>query len=314
MFLSSLLIFFGRTLDPPLSINDAPLDQLSVHFTGRENELDFVLKALSKEWSGIPSRCAVFGMPGIGKTQLLLRYVKISFHLHRYSHIFWISASSIDKLNQGIAKILDLVEHPDRDRQDQNAKLVAARLWLEEPSTENSSISWLLVIDNVDRNTLDFLRTHLPRTNPRGNILFSTRTADVAEVLVNAEGVKHATLGLRALELQDTANLLLSDAGIHSEAITPALIGQARDLAQHVGCLPLAGVIHETESHHFRRYAGDLQERGKNGCEFIFLYHDCIESNYSSMSTGDSMGKRFRGLRGAIDSSHVRKPIHPIES
>jgi hypothetical protein len=177
-------------------------------------------------------------MPGIGKTQLLLRFAKVSWDRHRYSCIFWISATSLDKINQGISGILDLIDHPDRHLPDQTAKLTAAQHWLERYEGGD----WLLVVDNVHRETLGFLRVHLPLTNERGNILFSTRTEDVAESLANAAGEQHQILGLRAMELRDTANLLFADAGINTGMVTPSLLNQAEELVKRVGSLPLAVV------------------------------------------------------------------------
>jgi hypothetical protein len=177
-------------------------------------------------------------MPGLGKTQLLLRYAKLSWDQNRYSCIFWISAASVDKINQGISGILDLIEHPDRYLQDQTAKLTAARVWLEKYEGGD----WLLVFDNVHRETLSFLRVHFPLANERGNILFSTRTEDVAESLVNAAGEQHPILGLQVMDLRETANLLFKDAGINAEIVTPSLLGQAEDLVKRVGRLPLAVV------------------------------------------------------------------------
>jgi hypothetical protein len=217
---------------------DAPVDILSVHFTGRRDELDFLQNALSEFHSGVPSRCAVYGMPGIGKTQLLLRYAKLSWGLHLYSCIIWIPATSVDRITQGISGILDLIEHPDRYLQDQTAKLKAARVWLEKYEGGN----WLLVFDNVHRETLSFLRVHLPHTNERGNILFSTRTVDVAESLANAAGEQHRTLELRPMELRETADLLFADAGIDARMVTPFIFSQAEDLVKCVGRLPLAVV------------------------------------------------------------------------
>jgi hypothetical protein len=225
-------LFVLDQLASPRPVSDAPIGLLSIHFTGRKKEDDFIQDALSKIRNGIPSCCAVHGMPGIGKSQLVLHYAKISFESDRYSYIFWMSAASVDNLNQGFAQVLESVRHPDRYRQEQNAKLTAARLWLEE-----APVGWLIVLDNVDRNTFDFLRTHLPRRNARGNILFTTRTADVAEALVIMVGHQDSTLKLRTLERRDAANLLLEDAGI---TITPSLLSRAEELAECVGRLPLA--------------------------------------------------------------------------
>jgi hypothetical protein len=199
--------------------------------------VDFLRDTLSKE-SVQPRCCAVHGMPGVGKSQLLLHYAKTSFDQGRYFYVFWISATGVDKLNHGLAKVLDLVGHPDRYLQEQSAKLTAARLWLEEPHDGD----WLLVFDNVDSSTLDFLRTYLPRRNGRGNILFTTRRADLAESLVTMTGNQHSVLSLRSMELQDSANLLLKDAGFDMEKVTPDLFSRAEELVECVGRLPLAVV------------------------------------------------------------------------
>jgi hypothetical protein len=203
--------------------------------------LGFLQTALSKSYNGAPSRCAIHGMPGIGKTQLLLRYVKLSWDQLRYTSTFWISATSLDKLNQGLSGILDLIKHPDRSLPDQTSKLTAARLWLEQSHNDDGG-DWLLIFDNVHRETVDFLRNLLPLRNERGKILFTTRTADVAESLVNAAGEQHAVLGLQALDLRETANLLFGDAGIDAGAVTPSLLDQAENLVERVGRLPLAVV------------------------------------------------------------------------
>jgi hypothetical protein len=177
-------------------------------------------------------------MPGLGKSQLVLHYAKTSFDQGRYFYVFWISANSVDKLNHGLAKILDLVRHPDRNLREQDAKLTAARLWLEEPH----DCDWLLVFDNVDSSSLDFLRMHLPRRNTRGHILFTTRRADMAETLVTMAGNPNSILSLRSMELRDSAILLLKDAGLDTGVVAPSLFDHAEGLVECVGRLPIAVV------------------------------------------------------------------------
>jgi hypothetical protein len=180
-------------------------------------------------------------MPGVGKTQLVLRLAQMVFTQLLYSHIFWTSASTPDKLIEGVAKILDLVGHPERTRSDQNAKVIAARLWLED-SQRIEGARWLLILDNVDRGALGFLREHLPRRNVKGSILFTTRAADIAGALVGVVGGLHSTLELRVPELMEATHLLFSSAGIDANAATPAQRCQAEQLVQTLGSLPLAVV------------------------------------------------------------------------
>ena len=184
--------------------------------------------------NGRPSCCVIHGMPGVGKSQLSLRYAEKSFEDGWYTHIFWTSATSVDKSTQGFSKVLDLVDHPDRHLEDQSVKLTAARLWLEE-----CCVNWLLIIDNVDRSTLDFLRLHFPR---KGNIIFTTRTVDVAVALVNMTRTPDCMLKLQTLDVGDTTDLLFDDAGIGPESVTPSLLKNAKLLVEAVGRLPLAVV------------------------------------------------------------------------
>jgi hypothetical protein len=107
---------------------------------------------------------------------------------------------------------------------------------------EESLRDWLLIFDNVDSNTLDFLRTYLPRKNARGSIFFTTRKADLAETLVSMVGNHHSILFLRSMELRDSANLLLRDAGLDMGIISPSLFAHAEELVESVGRLPLAVV------------------------------------------------------------------------
>jgi hypothetical protein len=107
--------------------NDAPTDLLSTHFTGRRKELEILKETFNAPACAVPIRCVVYGMPGIGKTSLVLQYATESFDQRWYSQILWMSGTTTEKLNKGMAKILDSIEHPERHRTEQDAKLTAAR-------------------------------------------------------------------------------------------------------------------------------------------------------------------------------------------
>jgi hypothetical protein len=221
----------------PLAFNDAPLDLLSVHFTGREKELARISEVLNCVHEDVPTRCVIHGMHGLGKTQLALQFAKRSYNGGRYSLIFWISAATTEKLNNGFVKILDLIRHPARFQLvEQNSRLTEARRWLED----STSISWLLVLDNVDVSTLDFIRENLPRHNRRGNILFTTRTPDVASALSCAAGKQHQVLELGFPDVPDAVNLFLRESSIDAASATQLTMNKAYEMVKCVGCLPLA--------------------------------------------------------------------------
>jgi NB-ARC domain len=214
---------------------EAPLDLLSIYFTGRDKELDEIAKTLDIIHGDVPTRCVIYGMHGIGKTQLALRFANDSFDQERYSHVFWMSATTVEKLNQGFTDLLTLVAHPDRSNLlDQSARLKAARRWLEDAR----SINWLLVLDNVDPMTLGFLQVNLPRRNRQGNILFTTRTEVVAAALARTAGQEHKVIELGLPELQHATKLLLVES--NTNAISATAKSKAEEVVKFVGQLPLA--------------------------------------------------------------------------
>ena len=218
---------------PSLPLIDCPFDLLSPNFTGREHELvhlkRIILGAIRND---VPIRCIVYGMHGIGKTQLILRF--LALERQPFSMVFWISASTIEKVNQGYSGLLTLLNHPDRFHVDQAARLTAARLWLEKAT----SVRWVLVFDNVEPETVDFLREHLPRKNRRGRIIFTTRMESVATALANAGGQVHDSFELRAPNVGDASRLLFKY--IDGDRGVEARVREAADVVRCVGCLPLA--------------------------------------------------------------------------
>jgi hypothetical protein len=81
--------------------------------------------------------------------------------------------------------------------------LAAARRWLEEVNTGN----WLLVLDNVFPDTVDFLRQNLPRQNGRGTMLFTTRTERVALALASTAGERHEVIEVPLLDIEASVEL-----------------------------------------------------------------------------------------------------------
>jgi hypothetical protein len=244
---------------PPFT--EAPIDLLSVYFTGRENELANIARTLEVVHGDVPTRCVIFGMHGIGKTQLALRFASESFDQHRYSHIFWMSATTVEKLNQGFTDLLTLVAHPDRSNLgDQRARLKAARRWLEDAI----SINWLLVLDNVDPTVLGFLQEHLPRKNQHGKILLTTRTTDVATVLVRTAGKQHHALELGLPEVEDATSLLLTESNTDIAGITALTKRKAEDVVKFVGRLPLA-IAHA---------ASFMKQANKSFEDILLMFHN----------------------------------------
>ncbi|KZP28709.1 hypothetical protein FIBSPDRAFT_699592, partial [Athelia psychrophila] len=192
--------------------NDAP-NFISSCFTGRSEEFKLIADALTSPTGRVPARYAIWGMPGLGKSQTALKYAHSSFESRHHTHIFWISATTVEKLNRGLIRVLDLVQHFQRHNSDQAAQLTAARGCFEH-SEKYGFFKWLIVLDNATSESVSFLRQNLPQQNANGSILITTRTLDVAEALTNVAGQRHPVYELKALSPMQSAELLLKTAGI----------------------------------------------------------------------------------------------------
>ncbi|KZP26494.1 TPR-like protein [Athelia psychrophila] len=221
--LSSVDASFSPASQPPLPLppfNDAPIDRISSCFTGRESELDFITTSFNTFQSDKPTRFVIYGMPGLGKSQLALQHANLAFTAGVYSHIFCVAASTVEKLSQGLARILGLLNHADRNHPDQAVQIAAVRLWFEQ-SDRHGCRRWLLILDDATVESAQFLREHLPRQNAGGCILGH-----------------HSNLAILQNHKAQSVDLLLRKAGIQTSAAEE--LENAERLVSRMGCLPLA--------------------------------------------------------------------------
>ncbi|KAF7965713.1 hypothetical protein HWV62_42179 [Athelia sp. TMB] len=225
----------SRAGDPqPLRFNAAPILRISNHFTGRDSELDLLSISLASCTNDEPARFAIHGMPGLGKSQLALQFSKLEYASHRYTCVFWVSATTPEKISRGLIGVLDLVDDRDRNHPDHAVRLLAARRWLEK-----SPHSWLLILDDVTADVISFLREHLPHENTHGAIIITTRTSQVAEAIVNAGDRRNCVLELKPLTTEQSIYLLAKASGPQDQRNKNDQESVER-LAKQLGGLPLA--------------------------------------------------------------------------
>ncbi|KAH8884109.1 TPR-like protein [Thozetella sp. PMI_491] len=222
-----------------MSFNDAPTSLLSPRFIGRERELSDMDSFFAADSDRQLRRLSIYGMYGVGKTQLVLQFASKVF-LQKYQMVFWIASNTVEKTNQGLPKILNLIGHVDRHHPEQLARLVAARRWLEDYRSPPDKRGWLLIVDNVRKETVPFLREHLPRSSTGGDVIFTTREDTVAEALSESAICEHKSLQLQSPSRSDSAMLLLKGSGLQTDSISEDTMVQAKALASRLGCLPLA--------------------------------------------------------------------------
>jgi tetratricopeptide (TPR) repeat protein len=233
---------------------------LSQHFTGRTEELAQLRTMIScLRSSDQPGRCAIVGMPGLGKTQLALKTASEAFGQSKAVSILWVSAATSQRFIQGYSKILDLVDHIDRDHSDQSVKLASAQRWLEcdnnsrsklnkgdfpTTTTTDAELSWLLICDNVNDDTVPLLRENLPRCNKRGVIMITTRNMDVAKAFTYPGEQRQQIMSLDLPKREEAVELLCKELeSLHSYKLhsKPAMdIDKAEELVLSLGRLPFA--------------------------------------------------------------------------
>ncbi|GAB1309888.1 hypothetical protein MFIFM68171_00098 [Madurella fahalii] len=300
-------LFFGRVLSDNnrahdtttlQTVNDAPVYLLSGNFTGRERELAQIETFLGPtcSCSEVVPRCAIYGMSGVGKTQLALKYAADAFDRGQYSFVFWISASTNEKISQSFSKMLGLISHPDRYHPDQIMCMNMAKRWLETYNFP-SRAGWLLVVDNVEESTAALIQQALPWWNPRGRILAITRGESIAKVIVNPSIRGHHVLEAKVPEIDESVDLFLKEAGEAPERLDNSVSQQVQALVRRLGRLPLA--VSNT--------AAFMASSGKTPGDLLSLYssRERIQLLSSSCSVAQkSVAAVYRDLFEQLKEDH----------
>ena len=207
-------------------------------FTGRRTFLETLRqKLLDQVPKQFSHRIALYGMGGIGKTQIALAYVYTN--KTNYDRIYWITAVDQASLLLGyqtIAKIAGLKIAYNSGPVD-IAKTVLSWLRQEE--------NWLVVIDNLDH--IEIVDGFLPETGPQKHTIITTRNPNAAGI--PAEGVE-----VPLLEPDDAVDLLSTLSNITIAPNSPER-KHADEIVQKLGNLPLAI---EQAAAYVKEAAGDL--------------------------------------------------------
>ncbi|KAJ0414986.1 hypothetical protein BJY00DRAFT_294203 [Aspergillus carlsbadensis] len=110
-------------------------------FVDRAPILDYL-----REWTKSASRIALFGLGGVGKSQIAIEFAHETCAQSQAS-VFWVSASNIDRFHGGYTSIFD--KHISPDAGEKCDKLSRVKDWLEQEHRD-----WVLIIDNADETAL----------------------------------------------------------------------------------------------------------------------------------------------------------------
>lgn len=191
-------------------------------FTGRRNLLSVLRTMLCREnaqaWN---HRIALYGLGGVGKTQLALEYV----HSQKdsYDRIYWINAASEEAIISGFQQIASQT-HWVHQKAALQPKEVIAIVLKQLREREN----WLFVFDNLD--DFELLDNCLPDVGSNKHTLITTRNPNCHQI--PAEGLE-----VGVLDIDDATDFLLTRSNV--TPAPPAKI-EAFNIVKELGCLPLA--------------------------------------------------------------------------
>jgi tetratricopeptide (TPR) repeat protein len=135
------------------------------NFTGRDEFLQDLRAHFVSDSS--PRPLALYGLGGVGKTQLAVEYaIRHAHDEHNYAHVLWLRADEPSVLASSYAGLADVLELPENAEKEQSHKLAAVRRWLQEHE------GWLLIFDNAEQPGA--LIPYLPPTF-KGHILITSR-------------------------------------------------------------------------------------------------------------------------------------------
>ncbi|KIJ91317.1 hypothetical protein K443DRAFT_14508 [Laccaria amethystina LaAM-08-1] len=146
----------------------------SALFTGREDIIEKLKNHFAPQDQGDKQRKSflLYGIGGIGKTQICLKFVEEM--ADRFFHVFWIDASSEDTITLSLK---GLCFHPDAKAAISLSSVSSqsALAWISSLQTE-----WLLVFDNADGRP-EVVEKFLP-SGLTGNILVTSRNKSLGRV------------------------------------------------------------------------------------------------------------------------------------
>lgn len=209
-------------------------------FCGREEEIGQIAERFQ---NGISVQ-GLFGMGGVGKTQIALQYAHI--HQADYDFIWWINAENSLVLQNSVSAFLTAQKALPKKANAESSR-TAFLNYLDKHG------NWLLIYDNAEYGEADdyeTLKDYFPQNTSNGHVLLTTRCRNGFEDAVQLE--------IPVFDVEAAVAFLERRTG-RSDNV------EAAKLAQRMGCLPLAleyaaAYIRETPGVDYASYAKKLDQ------------------------------------------------------
>ncbi|KEP45663.1 calcium-independent phospholipase A2-gamma, partial [Rhizoctonia solani 123E] len=191
-------------------------------YTGYEDENAQVIACITGGKAKLRV-CVVYGLGGVGKTQLALSVIEHTWT--EWDHIIYVDASSAEAIEKA------LEEFGTAKNIGQGYKDVIG--WMESCDER-----WLMVFDNADTQSTD-IQQYIPARARGGSVLITTRLPDLASLADGPGCVCH----LSSMSQADGTALLVKIASSRNKCLSDDDTKTAETLVQDFGCLALA-IVH----------------------------------------------------------------------
>ena len=149
------------------------LPRRNANFKGRESILEALRSTLQSGQKTAITQQAIYGLGGIGKTQLALEYAWR--HSASYDVVWWLRAEDGSTLASDYAALATELDLPEKDAQEQAVTILAGKKRLDKIP------NWLLIFDNArDYKSIQRLSVAAVRD-------FGVRHCQVPQNLLRAE-------------------------------------------------------------------------------------------------------------------------------
>ncbi|KAG2005304.1 hypothetical protein GB937_008847 [Aspergillus fischeri] len=305
----------GSPIPTPFSDKDIRLAQALPEkwaFMGREDEMAFLREELGFSTQPPLQRCVVglWGLTGIGKSQLAARFVNQQRSKHPEREIFWISGESREAFEHSVISMLRVGGHchglettPDSTtsaKQSQQDRIALVNSFFAELNRAEDA-RWLLVIDAVNSNPYPNssdtssanIHSYVGRLK-RGYVLLTSRRRDIVERY-------HPNRELKGLSDEDAIALLRTQ-------VDPRLV-EGEGMRERVGLLkglPLALRLAASVISRYRYTVKDYLEAWRSrGADGEFLDVDetlsrSMELSFEELEMTDPMAAKILTLFGFL--------------
>ncbi|KAF8328490.1 P-loop containing nucleoside triphosphate hydrolase protein [Amanita rubescens] len=201
------------TLLPPLP----PLKHSSNFFVGRVKYLQRLKDYFGPHVEGQRKSFLLYGLGGIGKTQICLKFLEQNPSL--FSDIHWLDATSEDTIALGLIQMAKAKNAPQEVGQSPGLVLQ----WLSQRS------KWLIIFDNADGH-YKVVEKFVPPGN-QGNILITSRNGELKRLALDSENVAD-------MPEDEAVSMLLKSAML--DGTSEDIKNAARKVVSELGGIPLA--------------------------------------------------------------------------